>query len=387
MNLRSKLPLVGETIFTTMSVLAEQHKAINLAQGFPDFPPSERLTFWMNECMQRPVHQYAPMAGMLPLREQVAEVLGKHTGHYYNPGEEVTITAGATQALFTAILALIKPGDEVIYFEPAYDSYQPAISLSGGIGIPLPLCLPEGNLPWNEIEHSLSPASRMIILNVPHNPCGTLLSKNDMERLQEVAEKHDLIVLSDEVYAHLVFPGAEFYSAAAFPGLAARSIVVGSFGKTFHCTGWKVGYAAAPAVLSKEFRKVHQYNVFSVNRPAQEVLSNMLAEPGHLESLGALFEEKYRIFTGACTGTGFTFAPSFGTYFVLADYSNLSDESDLAFCKRLVQEAGVAAIPLSSFYTDPQTAPKGWIRFCFAKQTQTLQAAAERLKKWCREKE
>jgi methionine transaminase len=387
MIIRSKLPLVGETIFTTMSALAEKHKAINLAQGFPDFAPDQRLTSLLEEYATQAVHQYAPMAGLLRLREQVSQVLNTHTGCEYTPGEEITITAGATQALFTAIQAFVAAGDEVIYFEPAYDSYQPAITLAGGVGKPLPLSLPEGALPKELLEATVSPATKMIILNAPHNPCGTLLAEDDMRWLRDFVVKHDLLLLSDEVYAHLVFPGEKFYSAASFPELAKRSLVVGSFGKTFHCTGWKVGYIAAPAELMQEFRKVHQYNVFCVNRPAQEVLADMLSEPAHLAEPPALFDARYRFFVDACRETGFSFAPAFGTYFVLADFSKLAEENDKEFCIRLVEEAGVAAIPLSSFYTHSETAPAGWIRFCFAKKEETLKAASERLLNWCRKQD
>jgi methionine aminotransferase len=377
MPMKSKLPDCGESIFTTMSALSNVSRAINLSQGFPDFDPGDALREALSRAAFSDLHQYAPMSGLMLLREAIAERMSGYGGYSYHPESEVTVTAGATQAIFTAIQALVHPGDEVIVLEPAYDSYIPAILLSGGIPVLVSLRESDYLFPRKELEAVFSEKTRMLILNTPHNPTGTLLFESDMIWLENQAEKHDFYVLSDEVYADLVFPGFEHYSAALFPKLALRSIIVGSFGKMFHCTGWKVGYAVAPSEMMKEFRKVHQYNVFSVNAPAQQVFSALLRDKDHLRHLGTFFQQKYKVFLDAFSGLPFRFLPSYGTYFVVADYGEYSRISDIEMAKKLTLEAGVATIPLSPFYHGRLRTHR--LRFCFAKKEETLLAAASRL--------
>ena len=379
MRLTSKLPQVGTTIFTEMTQLALQHGAVNLGQGFPDFEGPEALRAALTEAMASGANQYAPMPGVLALREQVARLAFERFGRRVDPGSEVTITSGGTEALFAALAAIVSPGDEVILLDPCYDSYDPAIRLQGGIPVHVPLRPSDFSVDWDRVRAALSPRTRAILVNTPHNPTGTILSAADLEALAALTRDTEILVISDEVYEFITFDGARHQSVLRHPELAARSFVIGSFGKTFHCTGWKVGYAIAPGALSAEFRKVHQYLTFATFHPAQVALARALAsDPDHLAGLPAFYQAKRDRFRALLAGTRFRLWPVGGAYFQIADYSACSLEDDRAFCHRLVREAGVAAIPLSPFSEAP---PAGrLIRFCFAKTDATLEAAAERLR-------
>jgi methionine aminotransferase len=373
--IRSKLPNVGTTIFTVMSGLAKEYGAINLSQGFPDFNIPDRLSQLVTEHMLKGHNQYAPMQGLVELREAIALKVEELYSARYDPQEEITITAGATQAIFTAIMALVREGDEVIVLEPAYDCYVPAIELAGGKAIYVPM-EPQGDLiDWERVKRLVNQRTRMIIINTPNNPTGRILNAQDMVKLQKLTEGTDIIVLSDEVYEHIVFDGYEHQSVARYPKLADRSIVVSSFGKTYHCTGWKVGHVLAPKELTKEFRRTHQFNVFSVNTPIQYALAEFLSEKDHYLQLGAFYKEKRNHFLNLLQGSRFKIRPSEGTYFQLLDYAAISDEKDTEFAKRLTKEKGVAGIPLSVFYHKPTDGT--YLRFCFAKEEETLKRAAE----------
>ncbi|KFK92374.1 MULTISPECIES: pyridoxal phosphate-dependent aminotransferase [unclassified Serratia (in: enterobacteria)] len=374
----SKLPALGTTIFTQMSALAQQHQAINLSQGFPDFDGPEYLKQRLSWHVSQGANQYAPMTGVAPLREAIAEKTAQLYGWQPDATSEVTITAGATEALFAAISALVRPGDEVICFDPSYDSYAPAVQLSGGELKRLTLQPPAFKVDWQQFATLISPRTRLVILNTPHNPCATAWHAADMQQLWAAIAEHEIYVLSDEVYEHICFAAGGHTSVLAHPQLRQRAIAVSSFGKTFHMTGWKVGYCVAPAALSAEVRKVHQYLTFSVNTPAQLALADMLrAEPAHWQQLPVFYLAKRDRFVQALASSRLKILPSAGTYFLLADYSAISDLDDVAFCRWLTEHAGVAAIPLSVFCAEPF--PHQLIRLCFAKQDATLDAAAERL--------
>ena len=374
----SRLPHVGTTIFTVMSALAQQHDAVNLGQGFPDFDCDPRLVDDVAQAMREGHNQYPPMAGVVALREAVAEKTERLYGRRYDAGSEITVTAGATQAILTAILACVQPGDEVIVLEPCYDSYQPNIELAGGRIVRVPLVPGSFRPDFERIAAALSARTRAIIINSPHNPSATVWSADDMRRLEALLAPTDVLVISDEVYEHMVFDGRPHVSAASVPGLAERAFVVSSFGKTFHVTGWKVGTVAAPAALSAEFRKVHQFNVFTVNTPMQHGLARYLADPRPYLELPAFYQRKRDLFRAGLAGSRFRLLPSEGSYFQCVDYSAIDVQaSEDQFCRRLIAEAGVAAIPLSAFYAEGFE--QRIVRFCFAKKDDTLTTALQRL--------
>lgn len=373
----SRLPQVGTTIFTVMSALAQQHDAVNLGQGFPDFDCDPRLLDAVNAAMRRGLNQYPPMAGVMPLREAVAAKLATLYGHSYDPASEITITAGATQAILTAILAVVHPGDEVIVLDPCYDSYEPNIELAGGRAVHVPLTPMTFRPDFERIAAALTPRTRAIIVNTPHNPSATVWTADDMRRLAELLRPTNVIVIADEVYEHMVFDGARHESVARSSELAARSFVVSSFGKTYHVTGWKVGYVAAPAPLMAEFRKVHQFNVFTVNTPVQHGLADYMADPVPYLELAGFYQRKRDLFRAGLAGTRLRLLPTTGSYFQSVDYSDVSDLPEEAFCRWLTTEVGVAAIPLSAFY--PGGFDQKLARFCFAKKDDTLELALSRL--------
>jgi methionine transaminase len=380
-NIQSKLPHVGTTIFTTMSALAVEHGAVNLGQGFPDFACDPALTDELTRAMREGFNQYPPMIGVAALREAIAEKVQALYGRDYDVVHEITVTAGATQAIHTALTAVVQPGDEVIIFEPVYDSYDPSIRMNGGVPVPLRLHAPNFKPDWDELRARITPRTRAIMINSPHNPTATIWSREDMEALANIARNTNIIIISDEVYEHMVFDGALHESVAKHPALAERSIVISSFGKTYHVTGWKVAYALAPRELMLEFRKAHQFIVFTVHTPSQHAIAAYMQRKTHLE-LPAFYQAKRDYFLNATRQCALKFLPSAGTYFVSAEYGHLpqfANMSELAFAKHLTQQVGVAAIPLSAFYHDgfeQQT-----VRFCFAKKEATLDEAAQRLAK------
>ena len=376
MKIESKLPSVGTTIFTVMSALAEAHRAINLGQGFPDFDCDRRLVDAVTEAMTAGHNQYPPMAGVAALREAIARKIHAIHTVSYDPATEVTVTAGATQALLTALLAVVRAGDEVIVIEPVYDSYIPGIELAGGRAVTVPMTA-DYRIDWDRVEAAASPATRAIMINSPHNPTGTVIDAADVERLAALAERHDLVVISDEVYEHMVFDGVAHRSLAAHPALRERSFVISSFGKTFHVTGWKVGYCVAPAALMTEFRKVHQFNVFTVNTPMQVGLASYLEDPGPYLGLADFYQARRDRFLAGLAATALRARPCEGTYFVVCDYSAISDLGDADFCRWLTETIGVAAVPVSAFRSDSRDERR--IRFCFAKREETLDAALARL--------
>ncbi|NBC22514.1 MAG: aminotransferase class I/II-fold pyridoxal phosphate-dependent enzyme [Gammaproteobacteria bacterium] len=376
MTPHSKLPDVGTTVFTVMSALAAEHGAINLSQGFPDFEPPGFLLDRVAHHLRHRRNQYAPMTGVPALGAAVAGKIGELYGVEVDPGAEVTVTSGATEALFCAIHAVVRPGDEVIVFDPAYDAYEPAVRLAGGRTVHLPLAAPDFSLPWAALEQALTARTRLVIVNSPHNPTGAVLAAQDLARLGGLLAGRDCFVLSDEVYEHIVFDGAAHASVLAEPSLRERSVAVFSFGKTYHATGWKVGYAVAPPALTGEFRKVHQFVTFSTSTPMQWALADMLREhPEHHRELSAFYQARRDRFRGMLAPSRFELLPCAGTYFQLADYGALSDEPDTAFARRLTTEHGVAVIPVSVFYDSPPEARL--VRFCFAKEEETLARAAE----------
>ena len=380
-QLPSKLPAVGTTIFTVMSRLAADHGAINLSQGFPDFSPPQGLLAAMAHHLASGNHQYAPMAGIAPLREAVAAKVARLYGRDYHPETEITITAGATQALTTAIAACVRPGDEVIVFAPVYDSYGPAIELNGGKVVTATLRFPEYRPDWDEVRALISPRTRLIILNTPHNPTGTLWDAQDMAQLAALVRNTDILLLADEVYEHVTFDGLRHESIARHDELAQRAFVVSSFGKTYHITGWKIAYCLAPAPLMAEFRKAHQFVVFCVHHPSQLALADfMTRNPAFADELAAFYQAKRDYFRQALAASRFELLPCRGTYFQLARYDAISDQDDVTFARQLTTDWGVAAIPVSVFH--PPESPERQhkvVRFCFAKTEQTLAAAAERL--------
>ena len=375
--LKSRLPDVGTTIFTVMSTLASQHQAVNLGQGFPDFDCDPTLTDSVARAMQSGHNQYPPMAGVALLRQRVAEKIASLHGHRYDVDSEVTITAGATQGILTAILACVHPGDEVIVLDPCYDSYVPNITLAGGVVRRVALSTGTFRPDFAAIAEALTPRTRLLIVNTPHNPSATAWTADEMRQLEALLAPTDVLLIADEVYEHMVFAPAQHHSASAFPGLAARSFVISSFGKTFHVTGWKIGTVVAPAPLMAEFRKVHQFNVFSVNSAMQHGLAEYLEDPAPYQNLPAFYQHKRDLFRTGLADSRFRLLPSEGSYFQCVDYSAISDLSDTDFCLWLTREVGVAAIPLSVFYGDGFD--QKVVRFCFAKQDATLERALARL--------
>lgn len=377
MNYRSKLPDIETTIFTIMSQLAAEHKAINLAQGFPDFACSRQLVDLAKKYAHHGWNQYAPMPGVLPLREKIAEKTSDLYQYSPDPDSEITITCGATEACYTAISAFIGQGDEVIIFEPAFDSYAPAVRLQGGVPVFIELSYPCFDIPWDEVKHRISPKTRMIVINSPHNPTGSILRQSDVEALEELVRGTDILILSDEVYEHVVFDGAEHISLLGYDSLRDRLLSIFSFGKTFHTTGWRVGYCVARAPLMKEFRKVHQYITFAAPTPLQYAIADFLENKEAYRSLPAFYQTKRDHFIGLMQSSRFTCAPSAGTYFQLFSYKSVSDMPDTEMAEWLTREAGVATIPISVFYRSGRDDKV--LRFCFAKETVTLEKAAERL--------
>jgi methionine aminotransferase len=378
MQLETKLPKVGTTIFSVMSQLALEHKAVNLGQGFPDFEPPEALRDAVTRAMAEGKNQYAPGVGIPKLREQIALKTERLYGHRVSPDTEVTVTSGATEALFSAIAAVVRAGDEVIVFDPCYDSYEPAIELQGATAVHIPLTLPAFGIDWQRVREAITPKTRMILINSPHNPSGAVLSRADLDELAAIVRDSDIVVLSDEVYEHIVFDGAGHQSVLRHEELATRSIVVSSFGKTYHCTGWKVGYAIAPKALTAEFRKVHQYLTFCTFNPAQWAFAEFLeSTPEHYLELPAFYQAKRDRFRQLLAPSRLELLDVPGGYFQLVDYSAIRDLDDINFSEWLVREGGVAAIPLSPFY---ESAPDTrLVRLCFAKNDATMEAAAELL--------
>ena len=375
----SKLPNVGTTIFSVMSALANQHHAVNLGQGFPDFGCDPKLLNAVTAAMQAGHNQYPPMPGMPQLREAVAAKIAALHGTRYDPQAEITITAGATQAILTAILATVHAGDEVIVLDPCYDSYAPNIELAGGVIVRVPLTPGSFRPDFAKIAAAITPQTRLMIVNTPHNPSATIWTADEMRQLEALLAPTNVLLISDEVYEHMVFDGAQHESAARFPGLAARAFIVSSFGKTYHVTGWKVGTVAAPAALMSEFRKVHQFNVFTVNTPMQVGLAAYMQDPAPYLDLPAFYQRKRDLFAQGLQQTRLKLLPTTGTYFQCVDISEVTDLNEADFCQWMVQELGVAAIPLSAFYGDGFD--QKVVRFCFAKQDATLLAALERLRK------
>jgi methionine aminotransferase len=377
MNFTSKLPASDNTIFTIMSALATKHKAINLGQGFPDFDCDPKLLELVSKHLKEGKNQYCPMAGLPALRQTLSDKIKNVYGTHVNPENQLCVTAGATQAIFTAITAFVHSGDEVIIIEPAYDCYKPAVIISGGVVIPYSLTYPDYSIDWDKLEKLVSEQTRMIIINTPHNPSGTLLYKKDMESLESIVAGKNIVVLSDEVYEHLIYDGEEHQSVLRFPTLFQQSLAVFSFGKTLHATGWKMGYVVGPDTLIAEFKNVHQWNVFCVNSFVQFAIAEYLKEPSTYEYLPDFFEEKRDFMTDSLADLPLKPVTSKGTYFQLYTYEEISDQDDVAFAKYLTTEIGVAAIPMSPFYTD--NPGDKTIRLCFAKKTETLKAASQRL--------
>ena len=377
MSILSKLPHVGTTIFTVMSKLAHECGAINLSQGFPDFPIDENLIELVEQAMRAGHNQYAPMPGVPALRETIAAKVQRLYGHAYDPETEVTVTAGGTQAIFTALGAVVHPGDEVIIVDPAYDCYAPTVELFGGRPVHVRLGS-DMRFDADALKAAITPRTRVLMINTPHNPAGTILRDADMRRIADMLRGTDILLLSDEVYEHLVFDGESHASAINYPELRDRAYVIFSFGKVFHTTGWKMGYALAPRALMKEFRKVHQFNVFSANTPVQHALAEYMKDPLRYEQVPAFYEEKRDRFLVGLRASRFEPLACEGSYFQLVDYSRISEEPDTVFAERLAREFGVAAIPISVFYKEPPTGQR-ILRFCFAKQEETLDNAIEKL--------
>ncbi len=376
-KIASKLPNTDTTIFTIMSALAQETNAINLSQGFPDFNPDKKLIALINKELKNNTHQYAPMAGNIGLREQIALKTEKLHGSIYHPDKEITITAGGTQAIFTAISALIKPNDEVIIFEPAYDCYAPTVKLMGGIVKSVELEPPFYKIDWDLVRRLLTAKTKLIMINSPNNPTGKILKQHDIDQLIKITANTDISILSDEVYEHLIYDDEPHLSVARYPELKERSFITASFGKLFHATGWKIGHCMAPEFLMKEFRKVHQFNVFSVNNTYQQAIASYLKKEEVYLSLPKFFQQKRDYFVNLMKETAFNLQESKGSYFITATYNQISDEDDLTFAKRLTKDFGVATIPVSAFYSKPKDF--GVLRFCFAKKQETLEKAVERL--------
>jgi methionine aminotransferase len=374
----SKLPDSGTTIFTVMSALAEKHRAINLSQGFPDFDGPAELRQRVTWHLEHGHNQYAPLAGVGELRERIAAKVGDLYGARVDPDNGITVTPGATEALFCAISSVIHPGDEAIVFDPCYDTYDPCIRLNGGVVRHIPMVYPDFRIDWQRVEDAISDRTRLIMLNSPHNPSGSLLREDDIRSLIEVVGRREIYLISDEVYEHIVFDGQRHLSLLRYPELAARTFAISSFGKTYHATGWRIGYCVAPAPLMKEFLRIHQFINFSTNTPLQYALADFMRDyPDFPHRLGAFYQAKRDLFCDLLGPSRFRFAPSGGSFFQLADYGAISDEPDTGFARRLTREHGVAVIPVSVFYETPPD--QRVIRFCFAKNEETLRAAAERL--------
>ncbi len=375
----TKLPKVGTTIFTVMSQLALEHKAVNLGQGFPDFPVPPMLVSALAQAMADGKNQYAPMAGIPALRQAIAAKTLRCYGRTVDPETEVTVTSGASEAIFDAVLALVRPGEEVIVLDPCYDCYEPAIDLAGARAVHVPLDGVDFSVDWQRVRDAITPRTRLLMVNTPHNPSGAMLTADDMQALADILRGTGIVLLADEVYEHIIFDGRRHESALRYPELAERAVVVSSFGKTYHCTGWKVGYAIAPPALSAEFRKVHQYNTFCTFAPAQWAFAAMIEQaPEHYDQLGAFYQAKRDRFREQLRATPFLPLPVPGGYFQLVDYSAVSNLPDAEFCRWLTVEKGVAAIPLSPFYETPPPGQR-LARLCFAKVDATMDAAIERL--------
>lgn len=379
MLLKSKLPDVGTTIFSVMSSLSAQYNAINLSQGFPDYECSAELVSLVDHYMKKGYNQYAPMPGLLSLREQLSDKQRKLHASEYNPHTEITITAGGTQAIYTALACVIQPGDEVLIFDPAYDSYAPAVTVMGGIVKSIELHPPDYKINWQDVRKLISSKTRMIIINSPNNPTGVILDEEDMRELISIADNTDILLLSDEVYEHLVYDGNQHLSVSRYPELKERSFITASFGKLFHNTGWKIGYCLAPEWLMVEFRKVHQFLVFSVNTPVQHAISDFLKDENNYLGLGAFFQFKKNFFSNLLKDTKFDLLPCLGSYFQSVQYTRISDEKDTDLAIRLTKEFGVASIPVSAFYS--KNTDHHVLRFCFAKKQETLEEAVYRLSK------
>ena len=373
-NITTKLQGVETSIFAVMSQAANEHSALNLSQGFPDFGISNGLIERVNHYMKKGFNQYAPMPGLPRLRENIVKKCKKTYGAIYDAETEVNVTAGATQAIYSAITALIQENDEVIVFEPAYDSYVPSVRLNGGIVKYAQLSYPDYRIDWEQLPRLISNKTRMIIINSPHNPTGSVLRADDMNRLEALVKNTNIVILSDEVYEHLIFDKIRHESICYYPDLAARSFVIGSFGKTYHATGWKLGYILAPEKLMNEFRKAHQFIVFACNTPIQHAIADFLEDESSYNSLSPFFQEKRDYFAGSLKNSRFKIIPSFGTYFQALDYSGITDEHDFDYAMRLIKESGIASIPISSFYH--QKTDHHALRFCFAKKNETLKEAA-----------
>ncbi|MBS1750941.1 MAG: aminotransferase class I/II-fold pyridoxal phosphate-dependent enzyme [Bacteroidetes bacterium] len=379
MEITSKLPNVGTTIFTVMSSLASEYNAVNLGQGFPDFPMNSELIAKVNEAMLKGYNQYAHMNGYMPLREVLAEKIFNIYNAKIDPEKEITITPGGTYAIYTALTTVLRPGDEVIVFQPCYDSYIPNVEINGALPVLIPLQYPEYNIDWNAVRNAISHRTRMIILNSPNNPTGAILSEKDMEELRKLVHGTSIFILSDEVYEHVIFDNLTHNSILRYPDLRDRSFVCFSFGKIYHCTGWKIGYCVAPAAVMREFRKVHQFNCFSCDSPKQIALSEFLEQPIHYTALGNFIQQKRDYFLSLMNATPFRMHNSFGSYFILGSYGHFSNEQEMDFAIRLVKDCGVASIPVSAFYrngTDNKV-----LRFCFCKKEETLEKSAEKLRK------
>jgi len=377
MQITSKLPAVGTTIFATMSALAAEHKAVNLGQGFPDFPMSEELIELVAKAMRDQYNQYAPMPGWMPLREAIAEKVHYLYGSRVNPDSEITITPGGTYAIYSAFTSFLQSGDEVILFEPAYDSYIPNIEVNGAKAVRIPLVYPDYHIDWNAVRAAITPRTRAILINSPHNPTGAVISATDIEELRKTVEGTSILLLSDEVYEHLIFDGISHQSILRYPDLFARSFVCFSFGKVYNCTGWKLGYCIAPATLMKEFRKIHQFNAFSCFTPTQVALASFLQNKDAYLTLSDLMQQKRDFFIDQMKATRFTLLSSYGSYFICAKYDQISEEGDMDFAVRLTKEAGVTTIPVSAFYANGKDDKV--LRFCFSKKKETIEQAVERL--------
>lgn len=380
MIVQSKLPNVGTTIFATMSALATEYNAVNLGQGFPDFPMSEELTSLVTQAMKNNYNQYAPMPGWMPLREAIAEKANFLYGATINPDTEITITPGGTYAIYSALTAILHPGDEVIMFEPAYDSYIPNIEVNGGRVVSIPLVYPDYHIDWNAVRAAITLRTRAIFINSPHNPTGAVIGPNDIEELRKIVAGTNILILSDEVYEHLIFDNIPHQSILRYPDLLARSFVCFSFGKVYNCTGWKLGYCIAPAPLMKEFRKIHQFNAFCCFTPTQVALAEFLKNRDAYLGLSAFMQEKRDLFIELMKATRFELLTSHGSYFIGAKYNRISDEGDRDFAVRLTKEAGVTTIPVSAFYANGKDDKV--LRFCFSKKKETLEQAVERLVKY-----
>jgi len=375
----SKLPNVGTTIFTVMSALAAEHKAVNLGQGFPDFPMNEELAGLVKDAVSQQYNQYAPMPGWMPLREAIAEKVAYLYETVVNPETEITITPGGTYAIYSAFTTILQPGDEVIVFEPAYDSYIPNIEANGAKAVTINLVFPDYNINWDVVKNAITPKTKAIIINSPHNPTGSVISQTDIIELKKITDGTNIFIISDEVYEHLIFDNIQHQSILRYPDLLQRSFVCFSFGKTYSCTGWKMGYCIAPAPLMKEFRKIHQFNCFSCHTPSQVALANFLHNKDAFLSLSAFMQEKRDYFVQLMQQTRFTMQHSYGSYFICGTYERITDEGDKDLAIRLTKEAGVATIPVSAFYQIGKDDKV--LRFCFSKKKETLEAAVEKLAK------